>query len=781
MDNQNINQLINDKIYKGKLSQEQTVFFAWLCGVRVLPFLCESEGFISLEKKYKIEILYGVFYALDVISYRASDSNFNYNAQNIVDKFLNLSIGKNIHAVYALGEAVFSAISADRVSAEYTVGINYIDEEMFSVSNAPNIKRINDTASHLINTAEHFNIDLSDILRDDLNHINKIGYNFHNDISIYGMIWSNFQKSLNNLGLEYWGNLYANIFENKFELDKEDLKRRLNVPKEIQEQGAKAVTDYLINIEKQGSVYVQRETRLMILGSAGAGKTTLTRRLNGDSCFPNIGDSTHGVDTNVKLDLNGIKTHVWDFGGQAIYHASHKCFISENCVYILVVNARTEDSRDINRIKYWLDTIRIYSGGKAKVFIIINESDERELDVEEYNSFKEGEYESLVHEIYSFNIGKDMDSIVGFKKDLTAYIGAVGHQVFGQNDAHSIRKINALFEQGEQIIEKDTLIKILENSGIKKEKDRERTKRLFDTLGIALSYDYVDGYVLDPYWICHGVYKVIDYLQRYNSMFISYNELDEVFADERKKYPPKKRKYILDLMEHHKIGFSSKGGIRGLVVPCVAARFKPKDIIIDKDPDCLIIHVEREDLQEFPADFFYRYMCANEEDIKIYGEKMAIWQTGMVLAKGNASALVELIENRRIEITVWGEKKDEHSQKMQLLINDLLVEYHFTSYKENRKKGNKIIETISLALESIAKGTVKANTFQKRRLQGNEAILPSEEKIVNHILNNQNYYFDKNNMEISLGLTSEDYKLIEKLEEKIFKIKSGGGNNNANN
>jgi GTPase SAR1 family protein len=632
-----------------------------------------------------------------------------------------MTLYTSFNDTHPLGDAIFSVIATDSVNALSAVITNdYIENEAvnavflaissfigrdfdFSTSIATG------AAAYVVYVFKYYNIDLLYILLDDIFNIkNNKHEHFHNDVKIYGEIWDNFQKALKNIGCEYWGNLYNNTFKNKFYLDRDALADRLSVPREIQKQGAKAVADYLTNVEEQGTVYIQRETRLIILGSAGAGKSTLTRRLNGDASFPHIKDTTHGVDTNVKLDLDGIKTHVWDFGGQVIYHASHKCFISENCMYILVVNARTEDNRDANRIKYWLDTIRIYSGGNAKVFIIINESDERELDVEDYDSFKYGEYESLVHNIYSFNIGSDMNSIANFKKDLTAYIEAVGHQVFGKNDANVIKEINALFEQGEQIIDTGALNKILKYNGIEKGSDQERAKRLFDTLGIALGYNFMKGYVLDPYWISHGVYKVIDYLQKKKSIFINYNELEEVFEDERGKYPPGKREYILDLMWHHKIGFSNKNGIRGLIVPCVAAQFKPKNIIIDKNPDCLITYVEREDLEEFPADFFYRYMCANEEDIKKYGEKMALWQTGMVLAKGNASALVELIENRRIEITVWGEEKDEYSQKMQSLVNDLLVEYRFISYKGNSKKGNKVVELITLVLESIAKGATKA-------------------------------------------------------------------------
>jgi len=517
------------------------------------------------------------------------------------------------------------------------------------------------------------------------------------------------------MGCEYWRNWYANLFDKGMNLDSDDLSEivmRLNISPEIITQGAEDVAAHIMTANKQGLTDIKREARLVILGSAGSGKTTLVRRLDGDMSYPDHKDSTHGVDTSVKLDCSGVKTHVWDFGGQVIYHASHRCFISANCIYVLVVNARTEDNRDSSRINYWLDTIRIYSDNKAKVFIVLNESDNRKQDVDEFDSLKDGEYGPLIQEIYSFNIGEDMASVNAFKNELVTYIEAFGHQPFGKGDSEAITKLGTLFDKGEKVLETSKLRDILENSGIRGKKDQDRAVGLLDTLGIALSYGFMKGFVLDPYWITHGVYKVIDHLQEKKSLFINDSELGFVFEDERGNYLEKKREYILDLMEHHRIGFRNKGGLLGLAVPCAAPRYKPKDVVANVAPDNLVTQVERDDIQEFPADFFYRYTCANENDIKKYGEKWAIWQEGMVLEGEGSSALVELKENRRIEITVWGENKVEYMNNLERLIDDLLQEYHFTSYEEERKKGNKTVKIIILVVKEaagiLAKAAIKA-------------------------------------------------------------------------
>jgi hypothetical protein len=269
-----------------------------------------------------------------------------------------------------------------------------------------------------------------------------------------------------------------------------------------------------------------------------------------------------------------------------------------------------------------------------------------------------------------------------------------------------MKDIKALFDKNKKILKKDELEKILKKNKIEKVDDRKRVIELFDTLGVALSYDFMDDCVLDPYWISHGVYKVIDYLQKNKTGFIKYSEdiFDAVFADEHSTYPKTERAHIFELMEHHRIGFRNKDGISGLLVPCAASRFVPADVINSAKPDSLITHVERDDRKEIPADFFYSYVYENKDDMAKRGEHRAVWQEGMVLAGNHASALVIIRENRLIEITVWGEAKEEYRDMLERRMDDLLKEYNFSAIKERKERGGKIINIISLVL-NVASAT----------------------------------------------------------------------------
>jgi len=92
--------------------------------------------------------------------------------------------------------------------------------------------------------------------------------------------------------------------------------------------------------------------RVLSIGSGGAGKSTLADRLKGKP-VEQVKQSTPGIDyyQHQPLDLglllpkyqsvkNEPNLYLWDFGGQAIFHGLHSAFLSENCIYVIVVDSR---------------------------------------------------------------------------------------------------------------------------------------------------------------------------------------------------------------------------------------------------------------------------------------------------------------------------------------------------------------------------------------------------------------------------------------------------------
>ena len=69
-----------------------------------------------------------------------------------------------------------------------------------------------------------------------------------------------------------------------------------------------------------------------------------------------------------------ITLNIWDFEGQEINHQSHQFFLTQRSLYVLVVNGRREIR--MNRIEYWLDTIRARAPG-CKVLLVATECEDR--------------------------------------------------------------------------------------------------------------------------------------------------------------------------------------------------------------------------------------------------------------------------------------------------------------------------------------------------------------------------------------------------------------------
>jgi hypothetical protein len=76
-------------------------------------------------------------------------------------------------------------------------------------------------------------------------------------------------------------------------------------------------------------------------------------------------------------ERSDITLNVWDFGGQEVMRGTHRYFLTERSLYLLVLEDRREDDRSIHD---WLKTIR-NRGGNSPIIVAINKSDEGKQDL----------------------------------------------------------------------------------------------------------------------------------------------------------------------------------------------------------------------------------------------------------------------------------------------------------------------------------------------------------------------------------------------------------------
>jgi internalin A len=120
----------------------------------------------------------------------------------------------------------------------------------------------------------------------------------------------------------------------------------------------------------EGSVVVP-DVKVMVLGNGRVGKTQICRRLRGED-YDDTVPSTHGIivtsaDLRAPSGVDAAKLHIWDFGGQDVYHGTHALFMRSRAIFLLVWTPERERSgeqihdgmifRDYP-LTYWLDFVR---------------------------------------------------------------------------------------------------------------------------------------------------------------------------------------------------------------------------------------------------------------------------------------------------------------------------------------------------------------------------------------------------------------------------------------
>ncbi|MCC7373428.1 MAG: SUMF1/EgtB/PvdO family nonheme iron enzyme [Verrucomicrobiales bacterium] len=157
---------------------------------------------------------------------------------------------------------------------------------------------------------------------------------------------------------------------------------------------------YFRDVELLGEGEVRR-CKLLILGNGSAGKTCLALRLlPGKDPVKDHPGSTHGVQFwSRRLDAvlgkrrDEVHLHLWDFGGQEIYHNTHRLFMAKGSVFVVLwqpdqdgkqPEPNAEGYQDVWRpLQYWLDLIHLECR-EPRIAIVCSHHSQRTPELESH-------------------------------------------------------------------------------------------------------------------------------------------------------------------------------------------------------------------------------------------------------------------------------------------------------------------------------------------------------------------------------------------------------------
>ena len=277
-------------------------------------------------------------------------------------------------------------------------------------------------------------------------------------------------------------------------------------PPEIVARGTADILTFLRELRE--SSMTRYESKLLIVGEGGTGKSSLLRTLRGDTFDSNL-STTHGIEVD-RLQLpspqHEIILNTWDFGGQQIYHATHQFFLTKRSLYIVAWNARLGVEQ--GRLDYWLETIKAHAPD-APVLLVATYIDERMPDLN-YQLYKDV-YPQIVGHLGVSN--KNREGITELKTLLADQ--ALRLPLMGQPWPEKwLHAENVLSARPEHHIDADTYVRCCSTCEVEADIAKGSLGNYLHDLGKILYFrdDYVlsNLIVLKPNWVTKAISRILD-------------------------------------------------------------------------------------------------------------------------------------------------------------------------------------------------------------------------------------------------------------------------------
>jgi internalin A len=454
-------------------------------------------------------------------------------------------------------------------------------------------------------------------------------------------------------------------------------------PPEIVKEGRNAVRNYFKQIKEQDQDYLF-EAKMLIVGEPGAGKTSLARKLENPNCdLPKEDETTKGIEIKQyyfplhlddlsafqqpeKLKDKKFRLNLWDFGGQQIYKATHRFFLSKRTLYALVADSRREDT-DFN---YWLHIIEMF-GADSPIIIILNEKYQRRLNLEIVEM--RNRFPNIAEVIEVDFAEKDLTRLHVLQKAVRYHVSKLPH-IGSLVPAKWTALRETLEKDKRNTISINEYVKICQENGITKSEDVYVLSQYFHDIGVFLHFqdDAVLRHTifLKPNWATNAVYRILDdeLLNRTRGRFSK----DEAWIIWQEDEFSLVREELLRLMQKFFLAYEI-GNSGDYIVPELLQSDQP--IYSWDENDNLILRYKYDLFM--PKGIMSQFIVQMSRYIQRHD---LVWRRGFIIERENT--LAEIIENyddRNIVIRVSGRNQRDF---MTVIIEEL--DQINTQYKKIR-------------------------------------------------------------------------------------------------
>jgi small GTP-binding protein len=450
----------------------------------------------------------------------------------------------------------------------------------------------------------------------------------------------------------------------------------ISPPLEIASKGYTSIKKYFNSISNATEIKHLSEVKLILVGEGRVGKTALVKSLVNDNYVLEDELSTEGIDItdwNLKIPelahSDDVNVHLWDFGGQEIYHSTHQFFLTTRAVYLYVLETRRDES--IDDYYYWLNSIRLL-GGNSPVIVVINKSDQP-TDTYDLNEFKR--FNSNAQEIVftSCKNGKGIKELKNIIKNKILNLDHLGTPF--DNKWIEVRKELEVLKNihNKDYISKRELDTICLNQGIAVSEIPDLYE-IFHELGVFVYfYDDInlqDIVILNPEWTTHGVYKILD--SNIEKGQFDKNDIKRIWNKNlRYKY---NQSALIALMKKFEICFEINNNSQ-FIAPQILPKETPNFSWKNKD-DKLHFSFEYDFM---PKGIISNFIVKRHNDIF----NNTYWRYGVFLEWNDTQALIiEEYHLRKISISVSGKNKSQFLVIIRNTISEVHKKYHNLKFSE---------------------------------------------------------------------------------------------------